>query len=116
MKFLGTGYANPAAPVCGSQNVFNSGVFGFYPSSFWIRNPRMGNGGFRDVPRGESTQFYSIRAGIQDQILCATAGFISGCDRSTLFDGYSNVRSQLEIGYGSTAASIDFDLSDWTVF
>ena len=111
-----TGYANPLAPVCGSQNVFDSDIFGFYPHSWSTWNPRMGNGGFRDDPSGLSTLFYTLRADIHDQVLCGTASSVAGCENSALFDSRSNVRSQLDVGYGTPAAGLDFDLSDWTFY
>lgn len=113
---LAVGNANPLAATCGSQNVWISDYFGFYPHSWWTWNPRMGNGGFRDLPSGKSTRFYSLRADIHDQVLCGTTSSISGCGNSALFDSRSNVISQLDIGHGSTATGLDFDFSDWTIF
>lgn len=110
------GYSNAASPTCGSQNVFDSRIFGFYPHSWSTWNPRMGNGGFRDRPSGKSTIFYTIRADVHDQILCGSASTVSGCEDSARFDGYSNVRSQLDVGYGTPAAGLDWDLADWTIF
>lgn len=104
------GYANPAYPTCGSQNLFDSSVFGFYPDY----NPRMANGGFRDRPSGKSTRFYTLRAGIYDEILCGTASTVPGCDGSARFDAYSNIYAQLDVGHGTPAAGLDFDLADWT--
>lgn len=110
------GYANALAPTCGSQNIFDSDVFGFYPHGFWVSNPRMGGSGFRAQPARGTTQFYAIRAGKNDQILCSTAGYIAGCEDSALFNPHANVRAQLDVGHGSTAADIDFDLADWSVY
>ncbi|MEM8933896.1 MAG: alpha/beta fold hydrolase [Acidobacteriota bacterium] len=110
------GNANPLATTCGSQNVYNSGIFGLYPHSWWTWNPRMGNGGFRDDPSGKSTLFYSIGADVHDQILCGTASFVAGCGDTARFDSRSNVRAQLDVGSGTTAAGLDFDLSDWSLF
>lgn len=110
------GYANPAATTCGSQNIYNSGIFGLYPHSWSTWNPRMGNGGFRDDPSGKSTLFYTISADVHDQILCGTASYVAGCGDSALFDSRSNVLSQLDVGHGTTAAGLDFDLSDWTIY
>lgn len=110
------GYANALAPTCGSENLFDSDVFGFYPHGFWVSNLRMSSIGFRDQPARGSTLFYSIRAGQNDQILCSTVGFLPGCDDSALFDQHANVRAQLDVGHGSTAADIDFDLEDWTIY
>lgn len=110
------GYANPFVTTCGSQNVFDSNVFGFFPHTLSSWNPRMGDGGFRDRPAGKSTLFYSLRAGFHDQVLCTTASFYPTCDRSAVFDAYPNVRAQLDVGSGSTAAEVDFDFSDWSPF
>ena len=113
---LYTGYANPLYPVCGSQNVFDSRIFGFYPHSVSTWNPRMGDGGFRDYPASKTTLFYSIRADIHDQILCGTTSSVAGCQQSSLFDARTNVKSQLDVGRGTPAAGLDFDLSDWTIY
>lgn len=113
---LYTGYANPLYPVCGSQNVFDSRIFGFYPHSVSTWNPRMGDGGFRDYPASKTTLFYSIRADIHDQILCGTASSVAGCQQSSLFDARTNVKAQLDVGRGTPAAGLDFDLSDWTIY
>ncbi len=77
------GNANPYYPTCGSQNYFNSGIFGLYPHSWMTWNPRMGNGGFRDEPSGKSTYFYTLGADVHDQILCGTAGSVPGCGNRT---------------------------------
>lgn len=111
------GYANPALPVCGSANWFNSSVFGFYPGSWWARNPRMSSGGFRDDPRNASnTRFYTIRAGYNDQVACTTSAYYSDCYKTAMFDGRSNVYAQLDVGDGSTAAQLDFDFADWSPY
>ena len=110
------GYANALYPTCGSQNIYNSDIFGLYPHSWSTWNPRMGNGGFRDYPSGKNTHFYTIGADIHDQILCGAASSVSGCGNSARFDSRSNVRSQLDVGYGTPAAGLDFDLSDWTIY
>lgn len=111
------GYANAASPTCGSENIYDSDIFGFYPHSSFVWNWHMANGGFRDEPgRRSGVSFYSIRAGYHDQILCSTAGYMSGCDASARFDSYSNVRAQVDVGHGSTAADFDFDLEDWSIF
>lgn len=110
------GYANPAYPTCGSQNLYNSGIFGLYPHSWWTWNPRMGNGGFRDDPSGKSTWFYTLGADVHDEVLCGTASYVAGCGDSALFDSRTNVRSQLDVGHGTTAIGLDYDLADWTIF
>lgn len=100
---LTLGYANPLYPTCGSQNLFDSDIFGFYPHSFWVPNWRMGNGGFRDYPSGVPTDFYSINAGVNDQFHCAAFAFTPTCSMTGLFDTRSNVRAQLDVGHGSTS-------------
>ncbi|MCB1058224.1 MAG: lipase [Acidobacteria bacterium] len=110
------GYANAAYPTCGSQNYFNSDIFGLYPHSWSTWNPRMGDGGFRDYPAGKSTSFYTIGADIHDEVLCGTASSVSGCGTSARFDSRSNVKSQLDVGYGTTATGLDYDLADWSYF
>ncbi|MEM9553424.1 MAG: lipase [Acidobacteriota bacterium] len=110
------GNANPAATTCGSQNIYDSRIFGFYPHSWWTWNPRMSNGGFRDAPSGRSTLFYSLSADIHDQVLCGTTSSTAGCGASARFDNWSNVRAQLDVGYGTPATGVDFDFSDWTLF
>lgn len=110
------GYANPAATTCGSQNVFDSNIFGFYPHLTPAYNPRMGDGGFRDRPSGKATQFYSLRAGYNDQIACSTASYHAGCGDTSKFDAYANVKAQLNVGRGSTAAQYDYNFSDWTIY
>lgn len=111
------GYANYAAPVCGSANWYDATVFGFYPNQWYAPNPRMANGGFRDDPsRSTSTRFYVISAGYQDQVACTTSSYYSGCYATHLFDDRSNVRAQLFVGQGSTAAQYDYDFSDWSPY
>jgi pimeloyl-ACP methyl ester carboxylesterase len=112
---VSVGYANALAPTCGSQNVWNSDIFGLHPDTWYAWNTRMGWNGFRAEPGRRASTFYSIRAGINDQILCSAAGYVAGCDDSALFQSGANVRAQLDVGHGSTAASLDFDLSDWTI-
>jgi len=36
------GNANPWVPACGSQNLFDSQIFGFFPHTWTTWNPRMG--------------------------------------------------------------------------
>ncbi|HTQ79310.1 MAG TPA: lipase, partial [Thermoanaerobaculia bacterium] len=110
------GYANPAIITCGSQNVFDSNIFGFFPNTAPGYNPKLGSGGYRDIPSGKATIFYTLRAGYNDQIACSTLSFYNGCGDTALFDSYSNVRSQLNVGRGSTAAQIDYNFSDWSIY
>jgi len=110
------GYANPAITTCGSQNVFDSNIFGFFPHAAPGYNPKMGDGGYRDKPSGKATQFYSLRAGYNDQIACSTTSFYTGCGDTAKFDGYTNVKAQLNVGSGSTAVQYDYNFTDWSIF
>ena len=115
-----TGYANAYAPTCGSQNYYNSYIFGFFPEGWyygsWVTNPWTGTGtsySLRQMP-GQYTgiRFYTIRAGYHDEVLCSTYSDWSGCADSALFDNYSNVKSQLNVGAGSQADQVDWDWTD----
>lgn len=110
------GYSNPAATTCGSQNVFDANIFGFYPHLTPAYNPKMGNGGYRDKPSGKATQFYTLRSGYHDQIACSTASYYAGCGDTAKLDAYANVKAQLMVGRGSTAAQYDYNFSDWTIY
>ena len=111
---LSVGYATAMAPTFASQNHLCADIFGFYPHSVTVSNPRMGPEGFRTEPSRQTTLFYSLRAGVHDQILCSTAGYVTGCGESALFDSSTGVRAQLNVGHGSTAADVDYDLTDWS--
>lgn len=71
---LEVGYANPLFPTCGSQNVFDSNTFGFWPDgAFGASNPRTGTSssvGFRNEPsRRGAVKFFTISGGDQDEIV-----------------------------------------------
>ncbi|MFZ5438977.1 MAG: alpha/beta fold hydrolase [Myxococcota bacterium] len=105
------GYANPLYPTCGSQNFYDSDVFGFYPAF----NARMQDNGFRDTPsRFTGARFYSLRADVNDGFSCPTNAFTADCGLTGTFDARSNVISQLDVGYGSTSLQIDFDWTDYS--
>ena len=110
------GPANAYATTCGAQNYYSSNIFGLHPGLWYAPNPRMANNGFRDRPGGQTAKFYAIHAGYHDQVLCSTTTSYSGCYQTALFDSWSNVRSQLNVGNGSTAAQYDYDFSDWSAF
>jgi pimeloyl-ACP methyl ester carboxylesterase len=121
MGGLGTcwvfGNANPIGAVCGSQNYFDSDVFGFYPSTFLAPNPRLSAGGYVAEPaKLTSAQFYSIRAGMNDEFLCTSDNYVTGCDATATFTARSNVKSQLNVGWGSNASQLDYNLSDYSIF
>jgi hypothetical protein len=71
---LSVGYANPAFPTCGSQNIFDSNIFGFWPDgAAGASNPRTGTSlsvGFRREPeRRPDVRFYTISGGTADTIV-----------------------------------------------
>lgn len=114
-----TGYANAAAPTCGSQNYYNSNIFGFFPEGWyygtWVTNNWTGSGtskSMRGAPASRTaTQFYTLSAGFKDQIGCSTASFWAGCDQSAKFNSASNVKAQINVGAGANAAQVDWS---WT--
>jgi pimeloyl-ACP methyl ester carboxylesterase len=110
------GYANPAATTCGSQNIYDANIFGFFPHLYPGYNPKMGDGGYRDKPSGKATQFYTLRAGYNDQIACSTTSSYTGCGDTAKLDAYTNVKAQLNVGRGSTATQYDYDFTDWTIY
>jgi pimeloyl-ACP methyl ester carboxylesterase len=68
---LPVGFANPAFPTCGSQNVFDSNIFGFWPDgAAGASNPRTGSRasvGFRREPeRRPDVRFFTISGGNAD--------------------------------------------------
>src|SRR5215470_1446914 len=71
---LSVGFANPAFPTCGSQNVFDSNTFGFWPDgAAGASNPRTGTSssvGFRNEPaRRTAVRFFTISGGSSDEIV-----------------------------------------------
>ena len=71
---LEVGFANPAFPTCGSQNLFDSNTFGFWPDGdAGASNPRTGTSasvGFRNEPaRRAGVRFFTISGGDADTIV-----------------------------------------------
>lgn len=111
---LYVGPANPLVPTCGSENIFDPFIFGFYP--YYNRWTGTGIGySLREAPaRHPEVAFYTLHAGRHDGIHCATLRGFSDCAKGALFEASPNVRAQLNVGAGSTARRIDFDFSDWS--
>lgn len=115
-----TGYANAAAPTCGSQNLYNSNNFGFFPEGWyfgaWVSNSWTDSSSanaMRNAPKNNAdTNFYTLNAGFKDQIACSTASFWAGCDQTALFTSNGNVKAQINVGAGSNAAQIDWNWKD----
>jgi hypothetical protein len=116
---LAAGFSNPFVTTCGSENVFNKYVFGFYPDSglpvgynHWTGAE--GPLSLRRAPAYHAnTYFYTLHAGYNDQIHCMTAQRHKGCDRGALFAPSANVRAQLNVGAGSPARKTNLDFADW---
>lgn len=71
---LSVGFANPAFPTCGSQNLLDSNTFGFWPDGVaGASNPRTGTSssvGFRNEPaRRTAVRFFTISGGSSDAIV-----------------------------------------------
>jgi len=119
---LYAGYANPLTKTCGSENVLNRYVFGFYPDTgTWFGyNAWTGPDGPFSMRRAPmlhpQVDFYTIHAGEHDQIHCGTLRGIMDCSKGALFLKSPNVKAQLNLGTGSTAEQLDFDFKDWTPF
>jgi hypothetical protein len=97
---LAVGFANPAFPTCGSQNVFDSNTFGFWPDgAAGASNPRTGTSasvGFRREPeRRPNVQFFTISGGAADEIV--------GADQCR-FNAAAALRSQLDIAVDHLAS------------
>jgi pimeloyl-ACP methyl ester carboxylesterase len=90
---LPVGFANPAFPTCGSQNLFDSNTFGFWPDgAVGASNPRTGTSasvGFRREPgRQTAVKFFTISGGDADTIV--------GGDQCR-YDSAAGVKAQLNV-------------------
>jgi pimeloyl-ACP methyl ester carboxylesterase len=121
---LYVGYANVLVPTCGAQNAFDPYIFGFYPNTnvAFGYNRWTGAGSeysLRSVPRYHpEVSFYTLHAGKNDEIHCSTVQGGTDCVKGALFEAAPNVRTQLNLGAGSTASRLDLDFSDrspWNV-
>jgi lipase (class 2) len=91
---LSVGFANPAFTTCGSQNVFDSNTFGFWPDgAAGAANPRTGTStsvGFRHEPeRRTGVRFFTISGGSADAIV--------GGDQCK-FTSAAALKAQLNVG------------------
>ena len=119
---LYTTHFNPLATTCGSENVLNRYVFGFYPDTgTWFGyNAWTGPDGPFSMRRAPmihpNMNFYTIHAGAHDQIHCGTSRGITDCSKGALFLKSPNVKAQLNLGAGSTAERLNFNFKDWNPF
>lgn len=91
---LALGFADAAAPTCGSQNIFDSNTFGFWPDgAAGASNPRTGTSssvGFRLEPqRRPDVRFFTISGGNADTIV--------GPDQCK-FNSAAALKAQINVG------------------
>ena len=113
----GVGFANPLVSTCGSQNLLDPYVFGFYQDG----NPWTAADG-RAQPAGHAGPA-SRRRLLHDPRRCARPGALrpgadlaADCRQGALFTDAPNVRAQLDVGAGSTADQVDLDMADGSLF
>ena len=115
-----TGYISPYAPTCNAEGYapYNYYYFGLYPSSGVLyqgynRWTGTGSNSLRAMPSAfTSISFYTITAGLFDQAHCFTTSYVGGCSSGALFTAASNVKAQVDIGFGSSAYGFDWDWKD----
>lgn len=116
-----TGYQSAYAPTCNAEAYvwpYDYYTFGFYPSSgvtYYGYNRWTGSGSnsLRAMPAlFSSISFYTITAGVYDQVHCFTTSYAAGCSSGALFNARSNVKAQVDIGFGSSAYAYDWDWAD----
>lgn len=109
---LAVGFANPMAPTCGSENLFDSEIFGFYPyGNEWTGccNDRS----MREMPSlHRGIRFFTIHAGQHDQIHCTTLPGPHDCSEGAEFLPAPNVRAQLNVGAGALPGTEPAGLPD----
>lgn len=91
---LTVGFANPTFPACGSQNIFDANIFGFWPHGVaGASNPRTGTSasvGFRREPeRRPGVRFFTISGGTADTTVPGP---------ESRFDTSTAVKAQLDVG------------------
>lgn len=116
-----TGYQSAYAPTCNAEAYvwpYNQYTFGFYPSTgvaYYGYNRWTGSGtdSLRAMPvMYSSIAFYTITAGVYDQVHCFTTSHAAGCGSGALFNSAANVKAQVDIGTGSSAYAYDWDWAD----
>lgn len=117
----GTGYQSALAPTCNAEAYvwpYNYYTFGFYPSTGvtyagYNRWTGSGSTSLRAMPtQFTSVSFYTITARQYDQVHCFTTSYASGCNSGALFNAGSNVKAQIDVGFGSSAYAFDWDWAD----
>ncbi|GAB1407788.1 hypothetical protein MASR1M8_17070 [Thermomonas brevis] len=118
---LYTGYQNPLAQTCNAEAYvwpYTYYTFGLYPSSGiagygYNRWTGSASTGMRNLPAGwTGIRFYTITAGLRDQVHCFTSNNALSCPNGALFTARSNVIAQVGVGVGNTAYSYDWNWRD----
>ncbi len=116
-----TGYQSAYAPTCNAEAYvwpYTYYTFGFYPStgvtySGYNRWTGSGSTSLRAMPtQFTSVSFYTITARQYDQVHCFTTSYAAGCNSGALFNIASNVKAQVDVGFGSSAYAYDWDWAD----
>lgn len=116
-----TGYQSPYAPTCNAEAYvypYDYYTFGFYPSSGVVysgynRWTGSGSNSLRAMPAlFSAVSYYTITAGLYDQVHCFTTSYVAGCSSGALFNAASNVKAQVDVGFGSSAYGYDWDWAD----
>lgn len=116
-----SGYQNPLAQTCNAEAwvyPYDHYTFGLYPSTGvfgygYNRWTGSGTGSLRTLPASfTSIRFYTITAGLYDQVHCFTTNHAGTCPAGALFNARSNVAAQVDVGFGSSAYQYDWDWSD----
>lgn len=116
-----TGYQSTLAQTCNAEAYafpYDHYTFGLYPStgvSFYGYNRWTGSGSnsLRSLPASwPSIRFYTLTAGLRDQVHCFTTSWAGSCDAGALYAPAANVIAQLDVGVGSTAYLYDWDWAD----
>ena len=122
---LYTGYQNALAPTCNAEAFvypYNYYTFGLYPSSGvpyfgYNRWTGSGSGSMRTLPASwTAIRFYTLTAGLHDQVHCFTSNNAASCPSGALFNPRSNVIAQVNVGFGSSAYAYDWNWSDGVPF
>lgn len=116
-----TGYQSTYAQTCNAEAYvwpYDYYTFGLYPSSGvpyygYNRWTGSGSGSLRTLPASwTGIRFYTITAGLHDQVHCFTVSNAATCDSGALFNARSNVIAQVDVGVGSSSYQYDWNWAD----
>lgn len=116
-----TGYQSALAQTCNAEAYawpYDHYTFGLYPSTGvgyygYNRWTGSGTGSLRSLPGSWSgIRFYTVTAGLRDQVHCFTTSWAASCDAGALYNSAANVIAQVDVGHGATAYSYDWNWAD----